>query len=93
MKKLAYLCLGLLCSAAFGVRAQGMPLPPPPRDATLEQREQWRDERREERREERRQQHEAWQQMSPAERQQLRQDIRDSGRALYPRQQRHRRPD
>lgn len=93
MKKFACLCLGLLCGAAFGVRAQGMPSPPggdgrlqrpPPQDWTPEQREQWREERR--------QQREAWHQMSPADRQQLRQDIRESGRALYPRERRHR-PD
>lgn len=42
------------------------------RDASPDQREQWRDERRQRR--------DAWRDMSPEERHQLRRDIRDAGR-------------
>jgi hypothetical protein len=50
------------------------------RDASPDQREQWREERRQQRRE-------AWREMSPEERHQLRRDIRDAGR-FYRRGQR-----
>lgn len=53
-----------------------MPLRPPPT---------------EEEREERRQRREAWRQMTPEERHQLRRDIRDAGHMLYPRGQNFRR--
>jgi Spy/CpxP family protein refolding chaperone len=98
MNKPFLILFAMLLSAAAGhVLAQGVPPPPPGhagpglqdqrglmRDLSLEQREQMRAERRE--------RHEAWQRMSPEERQQLRRDIRDSGQTLYPRG-RHHRPD
>jgi hypothetical protein len=49
----------------------------PMRDLSPEQRDQVREERRQRR--------EAWQQMSPEDRHQLRRDIRDAGQTLYPR--------
>lgn len=49
------------------------------RDASPDQREQWREERRQRR--------DAWRELSPEERHQLRRDIRDAGR-MYRRGQR-----
>jgi Spy/CpxP family protein refolding chaperone len=77
----------LLCLAALPARGQEAP-PFPPGYFGQEQRVPMREltpEQREQVREERRQRHEAWQQMSPEERHQLRRDIRDAGKALYPR--------
>jgi len=80
----------LLCCAILPARGQGAPVAPPaghqagefryhlsPRDMTPEEREAWREERRQRR--------EQWRQMSPEERYQLRRDIRDAGREIYPR--------
>lgn len=91
MKKSAVLFLLLSLSATLPVCAQDVPPPPPVppfgqeprfqlRSLTPEQLEQWREERRLRR--------EAWQQMTPEERHQLRRDIRDAGHALYPRNRR-----
>ncbi len=87
----------LLSAAASPALAQLVPPSPPGYggQGLQDQRGQMRDlnaEQRDQLRAERRQRQEAWQQMSPEERQQLRQDIRDSGQTLYPRG-RHRRPD
>jgi hypothetical protein len=94
MKK-SVVILPLICLATLAIalpaRAEDtlMPPPLPPQPAlsplgqepriqlTPEQLEQWRIERRTRR--------EAWQQMSPEERHQLRRDIRDAGHELYPR--------
>lgn len=94
MKRAARL-LALLCLAAATSLAQAQFAPPRQdgdareahrlrrdlRESAPEQREQWRDDRRERR--------EQWMQMSPEERHQLRRDIRDAGRDVYP-QRRHR---
>ena len=88
MKKSArHLLLLCLAATAFPVAAQAEPPPSPPgydypgqmqrplrdwRDASPDQREQWREERRQRR--------DAWREMSPEERHQLRRDIRDAGR-------------
>ena len=86
MKKCRYAILLFCLYAVLPARGQEPPYPPgyfgqeqrvPMRELTPEQREQVREERR--------QRHEAWQQMSPEERHQLRRDIRDAGKALYPR--------
>jgi Spy/CpxP family protein refolding chaperone len=87
-KSVRLLALFCLAVTAFAAAAQAEPPPPPPgygypgqmqrplrdwRDASPDQREQWREERRQQRRE-------TWREMSPEERHQLRRDIRDAGR-------------
>lgn len=96
-RMLILLCLAI---ASFGAGAQDVPPAPPygagaPSGsppgfggpaARLPMRplNDWTPEQREQFREERRQRREAWMQMSPEERHQLRRDIRDAGQRLYP---------
>jgi uncharacterized membrane protein len=83
--KTPVLILLLALSAALPAWGQDAPLPPagyrermPLRDGlSSEERERMRDTRQERR--------DAWRQMSPEDRHQLRRDIRDAGRTLYPR--------
>jgi uncharacterized membrane protein len=91
MKKSVSVSLLFCLAAALPAYGQESPPPLPPAGQELrmplhvltpEQLEQWREERRQRR--------EAWQQMSPEERHQLRRDIRDAGHALYPRNRRGR---
>lgn len=92
MHPIVRLLLLSLSTAALPAGAQDVPAPPPPagwqaperpmRDLSPEERAQWR-ESREQRRE-------AWRQMSPEERHELRRDIRNAGQELYPRGKRSR---
>jgi len=86
MKALVTILILCSLSAALPAAAQDAPLSPgmygqmqrqPMRDLSPEQREQMREARQQRR--------DAWQQMSPEDRHQLRRDIRDAGQTLYPR--------
>ena len=93
MKTLPRLLLSLsLCAAVLPARGQGAPPPPAAagfhaQELPLLMRSDLSTEERERLREEARRRREAWQQMSPEERHQLRRDIRDAGQALYPRRE------
>ena len=86
MKALVTILILCSLSAVFPAAAQDAPLSQgmygqmqhqPMRDLSPEQREQMREARQQRR--------DAWQQMSPEDRHQLRRDIRDAGQTLYPR--------
>lgn len=84
----------LLCLSAALLPAWAQEVPPPSGYPERVQRMPMRDglsaEERERMREAGRERREAWRQMSPEDRHQLRRDIRDAGRSLYPRGRPHR---